>query len=152
MNTCNRAFARWGVPQKIKIDNGLPLVNPSNLDLPTLSILWWVGLGIEVIQNRPGRPQENGAVESSQGILNRWVNPTKYTSIEQLNPALEEQGRIQREVYLIPAKKYQTRISLFPTLTQNPRTYSPHNFDFTRVEQYLAQRAWTRAVKKNGEI
>lgn len=148
----NRAFEQWGLPQCIKIDNGRPLVNPSSPDLPTLAILWWVGLGIEVIQNRPRRPQENGAVESSQGILNRWVNPKEFNSLKALNRELFQKAQFQREVYMIPNKDYKTRMSLFPELAQSPRRYSPKNFDFQKVEAFLAQKAWIRKVKRNGEI
>lgn len=148
----NHSFEQWGLPQKIKIDNGRPFVNPSNTDVPTLAILWWTGLGIELIQNTPGRPQENGAVEGLQGTLYRWVNPQKYFDRDSFQLAVNEAGRIQREVYKIPAQAYQTRISLFPKLSNNPRTYSKDKFDFSKVEEFLAKRIWSRKVKQNGEI
>jgi len=148
----NHSFEKWGLPQKIKIDNGRPFVNPNNRDVPTLALLWWTGLGIELIQNTPGRPQENGAVEGLQGTLYRWVNPEKYLDQDSFQLAVNEVGRIQREVYKIPAQAYQTRISLFPELNNNPRTYSKEKFDFSKVEQHMAKRAWARKVKSNGEI
>lgn len=148
----NKAFERWGLPLRIKIDNGRPFVNPSHMDVPTLAILWWIGLGIEVIQNRPATPQENGAVEGNQGVMFRWVNPGQYHSVEQLQEGLEEVGRIHRNVYKVPAKGHQTRLTLFPELEHNPRSYDPKLFDFTKVEAYLADRAWVRTIRRNGEI
>ena len=148
----NQAFEQWGLPKRIKIDNGRPFVNPNSTEIPTLSILWWIGLGIEVVQNRPATPQQNGAVESSQGILFRWANPGQYDNIQALNQALVQQSTIQREIYRIPGKNYQTRMELFPQLTHASRPYQPELFDFKRVERFLAQRAWSRKVKKNGEV
>lgn len=70
----NNCFEMWGLPQHIKIDNGHPFVTPSYRDVPTKSKLWWIGLGIKVIQNELRRPQQNGAVECLQGIMKRWAN------------------------------------------------------------------------------
>jgi len=43
------------------------------MDIPLKSNMWWIGLGINVIHNTPGKPQENGAVECLQGILLRFI-------------------------------------------------------------------------------
>ena len=71
----NESFQRWGLPKRIKIDNGRPFVNSTSRKVPTKTILWWVGLGIKVIQNTPRRPQENGIVECLQGTMCSWSNP-----------------------------------------------------------------------------
>lgn len=148
----NRSFEKWGLPRKIKIDNGRPFVNPHSRDVPTLAQLWWIGLGIEVIQNNPGCPQENGAVEGLQGILFRWSCPKSYHDLDSFQSAVDEAGRIQREVFQIAAQQYKTRMSLFPELNNNPRTYTKDQFEFSRIEEYLAKRVWKRKVKTNGEI
>jgi hypothetical protein len=75
LQVVNGCFERWGMPKEIKIDNGHPFVNPNHRDLPTLAKLWWIGLGINVIQNDVGRPQQNGAVECLQGVMGSWSNP-----------------------------------------------------------------------------
>lgn len=148
----NKNFERWGMPRKIKIDNGRPFVNMRHRDTPTLAILWWIGLGIEVIQNNPASPQENGAVENLQATLARWSHPKTHTRIEDFQKALDEAGRIQREVYMVSAKGYKSRISLFPELKTNTRVFSYECFDFQRVEQYLSERVWRRKVRHNGRI
>lgn len=148
----NLSFERWQLPAAIKIDNGRPFVHPKHLDVPTWATLWWTGLGIEVIQNTPGRPQENGVVEGLQSTLNRWSNPARYDDLESFQKAVDEAGRIQREVYKVTTQNYQTRLSLFPELTQNKRIYRKENFDFTKVQQYLARKIWRRTVKQSGEI
>jgi hypothetical protein len=142
----NKCFSIWGLPGRIKIDNGLPLVNPHQRDMPTLTVLWWIGLGIKVQQNDPGCPQQNGTVEGLQGICNRWVNPQQFDSVQALQEALDEVLRIQMEVYRIPGKKHKTRLSLHPELKENPRKFNPEDFSWQRVKDYLADQVWTRTV------
>jgi len=148
----NRCFAAQGLPNCIKIDNGEPLVYPSERDLPTLTVLWWIGLGIEVIYNKPRCPQQNGTVEGLQGICFRWSNPAQCASMEVLQSAVNEANRIQRCVYQIRKEKNQTRIQLYPQLATNPRRFQLQAFVFDRIKQYLRQKAWQRKVKKNGGI
>lgn len=149
----NEAFLEWGLPQRIKIDNGWPFINPCHRDTPTLSIMWWIGLGIEVVQIDPGSPQQNGTVEGLQNICYRWVNPSKYDSVDSLQTALDQTGRIQRDIYKIPAKGYATRLELYPELLHNPRKGPlDAQFDFQRVEEYLARQVWQRNIQSGGFI
>jgi putative transposase len=58
-----RLFARYGLPQRIRSDNGSPFAARSALfGLSRLSA-WWVVLGIDLERGRPGHPQDNGAHE-----------------------------------------------------------------------------------------
>jgi len=148
----NESFKRWGLPQQIKIDNGYPFVNPKHRDVPTYAKLWWIGLGIKVIQNRPGCPQENGIVECLQGVLCNWSNPGKHTSIQALQNRIDEESEFQRNYYRIPSKGNKTRIELFPDLENNPRKYNPDDFDIGRIHKYLCTQVWTRHIKDNGQI
>jgi hypothetical protein len=148
----NKCFEAEGLPRRIKIDNGAPLVYPHHPDLPTLTVLWWIGLGIEVVLNKPRCPQQNGTVEGLQGICSRWANPAACADVRHLQQAVNEANRIQRRVYLLPKKKYQTRQQLYPQLETNPRTYDPRLFNFKRVAAFLSQQTWKRTVKKNGSI
>lgn len=112
-----------------------------------------MGLGIEVVQNDPGRPQQNGTVEGLQRICHRWVNPRQYHSLEELQAALNHTARIQRGIYRIPAKGYATRLELYPDLLRNPRQGPLQSqFDFRRVELYLAQSVWQRIINQSGRI
>lgn len=148
----NHCFEAEGLPKRIKIDNGVPLVYPCERDLPTLTVLWWIGLGIEVVYNKPRCPQQNGTVEGLQGTCFRWSDPSQCSSVQTLQLAVNEANRIQRCVYLIPKKKHQTRKQLYPQLETNPRLYHPKAFEFDRVKQYLGQKVWRRTVRKNGSI
>ena len=55
-----RIFRQYGLPKRIRCDNGAPFAAISPTRLTRLSA-WWVKLGIEVEFTTPGRPCENGA-------------------------------------------------------------------------------------------
>lgn len=148
----NQSFEKYGLPENIKIDNGRPFVNPNSRDVPTLSILWWIGLGIKVIQNTPRRPQENGIVECLQGTMCSWSNPKDQPNVEALQKRLDEESNFQRNHYRLPARNNKTRKELYPELELNPRKYSPDLFDMNRVYAFLSEKVWTRTVKKRGQV
>ena len=148
----NKCFAKEGLPVRIKIDNGKPLVNPRERDVPTLAVIWWVGLGIEVVKNKPVCPEQNGTVERLQGVLNNWANPAAYSTVEELQCSVDEARRIQRHVFLVPAKGYETRSKLYPELENNPRKYRSELFDIKKVWAYLSNYVWERALYKNGIV
>lgn len=80
-------FSRWGMPQKIRVDNGHPW--GSSGDLPPDLALWLLGLGIEVIWNRPHHPQENSRVERSHGVLSPCVEASKCRDISDLQNRID---------------------------------------------------------------
>jgi transposase InsO family protein len=56
-------FKKFGVPQAIQVDNGVPFINIQARGGLTRLSVWWVSLGVRVIRSRPGCPQDNGAHE-----------------------------------------------------------------------------------------
>jgi len=148
----NLSFIRYGLPSCIKIDNGYPFVNPNYRDIPTKAKLWWIGLGIEVIQNPPRLPQENGIVECLQGVCHRWVHPKEIESPKQLQEQLDQISDFQRNHYEIPGQAYKTRIELYPDLEQNSRKYNPCQFNMKLVDQFLASKIWQRKADQNGRL
>lgn len=148
----NLSFKRYGLPSRIKIDNGQPFVNPNYRDVPTKAKLWWIGLGIEVIQNPPRLPQENGIVECLQGVCHRWVNPKQIQTPQQLQTQLDQISDFQRNHYELPNRFYKTRIALYPELEQNSRKYHPSKFNMKLVDQFMASRVWQRKTNQNGQL
>lgn len=148
----NKCFERWGLPKQIKIDNGWPFVHPNNSRVPTYAKLWWIGLGIKVIQNAPRCPQQNGIVECLQGTLYRWTGPLNQTNVKSLQARIDEESDFQRNHYRIPSKQNKTRLELFPELETNPRKYNPDLFDIQLVYNFLSEKVWKRKVMKGGVI
>jgi putative transposase len=79
-----RIFQQYGLPERIRCDNGTPFGGVGPTGLTRLSA-WWVKLGIEVEFMTPGRPCENGAHEQFHRIYKAEVarHPAKNLSGQQ---------------------------------------------------------------------
>jgi transposase InsO family protein len=63
-----RAFAQYGLPERIRSDNGLPFASPGLAGLSSLSV-WWIRLGIRPERIAPGHPEQNGSHEQFHRVL-----------------------------------------------------------------------------------
>ena len=63
-----RAFADYGLPARIRSDNGAPFASPGLGGLSQLSV-WWMRLGIIPERIAPGHPEQNGSHEQFHGVL-----------------------------------------------------------------------------------
>jgi hypothetical protein len=117
-----QAFAAWGLPARIRVDNGVP--GGSDDELPTELACWLIGLGVEVVFNPPRRPQANGVVERSQGVAKQWAKPHTCATAEDLQARLDEMDRRQRELYPVTPGRL-SRGQAFPGLTHSGRAYVP---------------------------
>jgi transposase InsO family protein len=63
-----RAFAHYGLPDRIRSDNGLPFASPGLAGLSSLSV-WWIRLGIMPERIAPGHPEQNGSHEQFHRVL-----------------------------------------------------------------------------------
>src|SRR5262249_62016229 len=63
------AFARWGRPERLRVDNGAPWGTRG--DLPTDLELWLLGAAGGGGPNPPRRPQDNGGGGRSPGAGKR---------------------------------------------------------------------------------
>ncbi len=59
---CDAAMREFGVPERIRTDNGAPFAGVGLLGLSKLS-LGWMKLGIVHERIQPGHPQQNGRHE-----------------------------------------------------------------------------------------
>lgn len=64
----DRLFAEYGVPERIRSDNGAPFASVGVGRLSRLSV-YWMSLGIELERTRPGHPQDNGRHERMHRTL-----------------------------------------------------------------------------------
>jgi hypothetical protein len=150
--TLRQAFARWGLPHRLRVDNGAPWGSWG--DFPTDLSLWVIGLGVEVHWNNPRSPQENGVVERSQGTSNRWCEPWTCNSPEDLQGRLDRMDRLYREAY--PYRERLSRMAYFPGLAHTGRPYDPAReremWEWSRVTEHLATYAVTRQVDSSGQV
>jgi transposase InsO family protein len=65
---CTRLFQEYGLPKRIRSDNGVPFATNTLARLSTLSA-WWVRLGILSELIEPGHPEQNGRHERMHRTL-----------------------------------------------------------------------------------
>lgn len=65
-----RLFRRYGLPERLRTDNGVPFASLATAGLSRLSI-WWIRLGIVPERIAPGHPQQNGRHERMHRTLKR---------------------------------------------------------------------------------
>jgi hypothetical protein len=146
-----QTFERWGLPERIRADNGRPWGNLG--ELPPPLVLWLWGLGCELIGNRPAHPQENGVVERFHGLIDQWGEPERCADWLAWGDRLA--WVVQRQRELDPAINGKSRLSAYPDLEQNPRRYAGEEgegWQIERVRVRLAQGRWRRQVDQVGRI
>lgn len=63
-----RAFATYGLPTRIRSDNGEPFASSGVARLTRLNV-WWMRLGIVPERIAPGHPEQNGSHEQFHAVL-----------------------------------------------------------------------------------
>jgi transposase InsO family protein len=74
---CDRAFREFGLPVRIRSDNGAPFGSVAIGGLSALAI-WWMKLGIVPERIAPGRPEQNGRHERMHLTMNETETPPAY--------------------------------------------------------------------------
>lgn len=145
-------FECWGLPDRIRVDNGAPWGAGS--DLPAPLALWWLGLGIGVIWNHAYCPTENAKVERANGTVQRWGEPQRCADWAAWEARLRWLTRVQREEYR--EGRAMTRLQAHPALGQPRRRYRADQettqWELARVLAYLGQGVWPRRVSARGQI
>jgi len=119
VRTCfERLFERYGLPQAIRSDNGVPFSSArSLLGLSKLSA-WWVALGIDLLRGRPAHPQDNGGHERMHKDIAREVEGTPYADRQAALDVWKKEFNEERphealgmkmpsEVYSASARKWE---------------------------------------------
>lgn len=147
-----QVFTCWGLPERVRLDNGLPWGNWN--DLPTATALWLAGLGVDLIFNPPRQPQYNGVVEKSQDTGQRWCEPHTCATPQELQARLDEMDCLQREEY--PSLQGRSRTQVFPALQQRLRPYTAAweqaAWDLRRAQEYLGGFVAVRQASQRGQV
>lgn len=83
-----RLFQRYGLPRRIRSDNGTPFASNSVAGLSQLSV-WWIELGIVPERITPGKPQQNGRHERMHRTLKQAVCVPPATNRRQQQLAFD---------------------------------------------------------------
>jgi hypothetical protein len=146
------AFAAWGLPRRVRVDNGKPW--GSTGEWPPVLALWLLGLGIDVLWNPPRQPQRNGVVERSQGTGKRWAEPATCGSVAELQARLDADDALQRDAY--PYVAGRSRSAVWPQLRHSGRAYTAAaeaaQWQLGPVLQRLGEYAVARRVDGWGKV
>lgn len=139
------------MPLYVRVDNGRPLGDPKQDIIPALA-LWLIGMGIKVIWNPPARPQKNGKVERSQGVMARWTEFEKCSDQQELQERLLRAANFHNFHFPIRRLGGKTRIETYPDMLHTGRIFRPSDFKLNRVLIKLKRCSWERKVSYNGQI
>jgi putative transposase len=137
-----RIFKKYGVPERIRCDNGTPFGGAGPTGLTRLSA-WWVKLGIAVEFITPGRPCENGAHEQFHRI---------YKAEVAVDPEATVQAQQQRSARWL--KHYNRQRPHEGLGMKTPAAlFRKNRRRIKKVQPWTYPRGWERRwVKGNGEI
>jgi hypothetical protein len=133
------------------VDNGHPWA--SRGDLPTELALWLAGLDVELVYNRPRRPQENGVVERSQQTGQRWAEVGRCRSAAALQRRLDAMDAHQRAGFPTPEASPLVR---HPGLAHSGRPFTAagerKSWDAGKMKAAVAAVAVPRQVNARGLV
>jgi len=132
-----RLFQEFGLPERIRTDNGGPFASVSLARLSTLSA-WFIRLGIERELIEPGKPYQNGSHERMHRTLKAETTKppasNRATQQRRFNPWRDEFNHLRPHEALgmdPPAQHYQ--LSPRPYPERLPPLEYPSYFETRRV-------------------
>jgi transposase InsO family protein len=138
-----RLFCRYGLPERIRTDNGTPFASNALGRLSRLSV-WFIQVGILPELIEPGCPQQNGKHENMHLVLKRRTTRPPNSNMRTQQRAFREFRKLYNEIRphealdgKVPADLYRPSPRPFPKQLE-PVTY-PGHFE-------------TRLVSTNGGI
>jgi putative transposase len=152
-----RLFELYGLPSRIRSDNGVPFSTTAPGGLSPLSI-WWIKLGIILERTDPGHPEQNGAHERMHRTLkDETTRPPEHSmALQQVRSDLfrREYNELRPHESLkqtTPASHYTSSLRTMPALASDP-TY-PETFKRLRVSpvgqvELTGKRIWIHAMLK----
>lgn len=130
-------FKEYGLPLRIRSDNGSPFASRAIGGLSRLSV-WWVQLGILPERGRPGHPQDNGVHERMHRTLKAETAKPPRDTFEQQQECFDAwryQFNHERPHEALnmrpPADLYETSPRKFSETLQDP--VYPDHFEVRRA-------------------
>jgi hypothetical protein len=124
-----RAFREFGVPARIRSDNGAPFATKAIGGLSRLSV-WWVQLGIAPERIEPGKPQQNGRHERFHLTLQQHTasppkadTPSQQRAFDRFRHEYNDVRPHEALGQTTPARHYEP--SLKPLPEPKAPTYDP---------------------------
>lgn len=132
-------FREFGLPERIRTDNGVPFVSLGVGNLSRLSI-WWIRLGIRPERIAPGQPQQNGRHERMHRTLKRSLGLppaadllAQQVELDGFRKHYNEQRPHEGLAQCSPDSRYTSSPRLYPE--HLPELAYPSYFHVNRVSQ-----------------
>lgn len=142
-NAFRKLFQTYGLPRRIRTDNGTPFATTATAGLSRLAI-WWITLGILPERIDPGKPQQNGRHERMHRTLKQAATRPAgqdHTAQQQL---LDQFLHSYNQDRPHEALQQRTPASCYEP---SPRSYSETPKEFVYPDYYVVRR-----VQKTGVI
>jgi len=123
------AFRQYGLPARIRSDNGAPFASVGIGGISRLS-MWWIQLGIRPERIRPAHPQENGRHERMHRTLKQDTARPPKPNLRLQQQSFDAFRREFNEQRPHQALGHKTPAELF---CRSPRVYTgrPQPFEYT---------------------
>jgi transposase InsO family protein len=122
----DRAFGEYGLPDRIRTDNGAPFASVGPGGLTTLSV-WWIKLGIVPERIEPGQPQQNGRHERMHRTLKQETTrppqadmPGQQRCFDRFRGEYNELRPHEALEQTPPARHYSVSRRLMPGVLSHP--------------------------------
>lgn len=126
-----RVFREYGLPDRIRSDNGVPFASTGVAGLSRLAV-WWIRLGIKPERIERGKPQQNGRHERMHRTLKQALGKEPAADLKVLQAQLDafrQHYNTQRPHESLeqhaPCHRYRTSPRTLPE-TLLPVRYLPH--------------------------
>lgn len=157
---CRRAFTQWGLPDRIRTDNGSCFVGTMpQSGFPSYLTLWLKGLGIEHETIDSRHVTQNACVERyNRTYTNLVLRDGPFDSIEQVRELSDTTVHFLNTAYPSHAGRCcgQPPLKAHPQAATPRRRYTPRRerslFCLKRVDAYLAQFRWQRRADRVGKV
>jgi len=132
-------FEGFGLPERIRTDNGCPFASPGLCGLSQLSV-WWAKLGIRHERIEPGKPQQNGRHERMHLTLKQETAMPPRSTLRGQQRAFDLFRRDYNEIrphealgQRPPARFYERSTRVLPSPSYGRDFAYPEDFETTRV-------------------
>lgn len=143
-----RLFEAYGLPRRIRTDNGVPFASNALARLSQLST-WWIKLGIYPELIEPGRPSQNGIHERMHKTLKQEATippgaslPAQQRMLEAFRKDFNEERGHEALGMKRPGEVYQ------PSLRPMPRRIQPYEYPAHYLVRRVSRCGTIRVLKQ----
>ena len=141
-------FDAYGLPNRMRTDNGIPFASNALARLSQLSV-WFIKLGIYPELIEPGRPQQNGIHERMHRTLKQEATippagslPAQQRKLDRFRQEFNEDRPHEALQMKRPAEVYQ------PSLRSMPRRIEPYDYPAHHLVRRVSRDGTIRVLGK----